>query len=137
MKNKRIGSGDVNKTGKPGLRAAAGSSGRPDPPRPRRSTNEAPTPSPLSPGTPSSTSSSRYGGHAVRHTVSLDVAESVIGFTVLVTLLHGLSQHVQHSRDGHKLYSPLWRSTSQQCLARYGAAHHSIAQHSIAQHSTA
>lgn len=48
MKNKRIGSGDVSKPGRPGPRATAGSSGRGDPTRPRRSTNDAPAPSALS-----------------------------------------------------------------------------------------
>lgn len=64
MKNKRIGSGDVGKPGKAGLRANAGSSGRPDPTRPRRSTNDAPTPSLVSLGNPSSSSSSRCMGLA-------------------------------------------------------------------------
>lgn len=63
VKNRRMGSGDVSKPGRPGPRAAAGGSGRADPSRPRRSTNDAPTPSPLSITNLSSNSSSRYTHH--------------------------------------------------------------------------
>ncbi|KAL3156729.1 hypothetical protein ABBQ38_001004 [Trebouxia sp. C0009 RCD-2024] len=59
VKNRRMGSGDVSRPGRPGPRAAAGGSGRADPPRPRRSTNDAPAASPLSITNLSSSSSSR------------------------------------------------------------------------------
>ena len=59
MKSKRMGSGDVSKPGRPSPRA--GSSGRGDPTRPRRSTSDASGPSPLSITNLSSSSTSRYG----------------------------------------------------------------------------